>query len=73
MNWLWLNIALGALIFLAVSGIPLWMVIKHPDTAPAWPEALEGGAAPALAAVPAATPGTQAEREAARETVGAAA
>jgi hypothetical protein len=79
MNWLWLNISLAALIFLAVTGTPLWLVIKHPDTAPAWPEAPEGGATrqprPALTALPAATPDprAQAEREAASETVGAAA
>jgi hypothetical protein len=29
---LWLNIPLMALIFAAMSGIPLWMVIKRPDT-----------------------------------------
>jgi hypothetical protein len=34
MAWLWLNIPLCALIFGAVSGIPVWLVIKHPDTAP---------------------------------------
>jgi hypothetical protein len=34
MNWIWLNMPLGALIFLAVAGIPLWMVIRHPDTGP---------------------------------------
>jgi hypothetical protein len=34
MAWFWLNIPLCTLIFAAVSGIPLWMVIKHPDTAP---------------------------------------
>src|SRR5260370_38558666 len=28
MNWFWLNIPLGALIFLAVVGIPAWLVIK---------------------------------------------
>ena len=32
MNWLWLNIPLGSLIFLAVAGIPMWLVLKHPDT-----------------------------------------
>jgi hypothetical protein len=31
MNWLWLNIPLGSLIFLAVAGIPMWLVLKHPD------------------------------------------
>jgi hypothetical protein len=34
MNWFWLNMPLAALIFAAVAGIPLWMVIKHPDTGP---------------------------------------
>lgn len=32
MNWLWLNVPLGSLIFLAVAGIPMWLVIKRPDT-----------------------------------------
>jgi hypothetical protein len=31
-SWFWLNIPLCAVIFSAVAGIPLWMVIKHPDT-----------------------------------------
>ncbi len=31
MAWFWLNIPLCALIFSAVCGIPLWLVIKHPD------------------------------------------
>jgi hypothetical protein len=31
-TWLWLNIPLCAVIFSAVVGIPLWMVIKRPDT-----------------------------------------
>jgi hypothetical protein len=34
MAWFWLNIPLCALIFGAVCGIPVWLVIKHPDTAP---------------------------------------
>jgi len=34
MNWLWLNVPLATLIFGAVTGIPMWMVIKHPDTGP---------------------------------------
>jgi hypothetical protein len=34
MTWFWLNIPLCALIFGAVCGIPVWLVIKHPDTAP---------------------------------------
>jgi hypothetical protein len=35
MTWFWLNISLGALFFLAISGIPFWMVIRHPDDRPA--------------------------------------
>jgi hypothetical protein len=31
MNWFWLNIPLATLIFLAITMIPLWLVIKHPD------------------------------------------
>jgi hypothetical protein len=30
-TWLWLNLVLGAFFVLAIAGIPLWMVIKHPD------------------------------------------
>ncbi len=35
MNWLWLNIPLMAVFFLARTAIPLWLVRKHPDTGPA--------------------------------------
>ncbi len=35
MNWLWINIPLMAVFFLAVTGIPLWLVFKHPDRRPA--------------------------------------
>jgi len=34
MLWMWLNVPLGLLIVLAVAGIPMWMVIKHPDIGP---------------------------------------
>jgi hypothetical protein len=34
-NWLWLNIPLMAVFFLAMTGIPLWLVYRHPDTGPA--------------------------------------
>jgi hypothetical protein len=30
-NWLWLNIPLMAAFFIATTGIPLWLVFKHPD------------------------------------------
>lgn len=31
MSWFWLNIPPAALFFAAWSGIPLWMVLRHPD------------------------------------------
>jgi hypothetical protein len=33
-NWLWLNIPLMATFFLAMTGIPLWLVFRRPDTGP---------------------------------------
>ena len=33
-SWFWLNIPLAAAFFLAWSGIPLWLVLRHPDTGP---------------------------------------
>ena len=34
MNWIWMNIPLCALFFLAWTFIPLRMINKHPDTGP---------------------------------------
>ena len=34
MSWVWLNIPLSALVFLAIAGIPMWLVLKHPDERP---------------------------------------
>jgi len=31
-TWFWLNVPLMVVIFSAVAGIPLWMVVKRPDT-----------------------------------------
>ena len=31
-TWFWLNIPVCAVIFSAIVGIPLWLVIKRPDT-----------------------------------------
>jgi hypothetical protein len=40
MNWILLNIPLGVVFFLAIAGIPLWMVIRHPDRGPARGQAI---------------------------------
>lgn len=32
--WLWINLGLGALFVMAIVGVPLWLVITRPDTAP---------------------------------------
>jgi len=34
-NWLWINIPLMTVFFLAMTGIPLWLVFRHPDHRPA--------------------------------------
>jgi len=52
MSWFWLNIPLGAVFFLATAGIPLWMVLRHPDTRSA-------GTRSAAASAPDATPLSQ--------------
>jgi hypothetical protein len=33
-NWLWINVPLMAVFFLAMTGIPLWLVFRHPDRHP---------------------------------------
>ena len=48
MNWFWINIPLMAVFFLAMTGIPLWLVFKHPDgrqVAPAQPGRAQPGRA----------------------------
>lgn len=42
MSWVWLNIPLGVLVVLAIAGIPMWLVIKHPDARPALTSAVRG-------------------------------
>ena len=57
MSWLWLNISLGAVFFLATAGIPMWLVLRHPDERrPARTSALDATpqSRPALVMVPAA-------------------
>jgi hypothetical protein len=41
-SWLWLNLPLDVLFFAAMSGIPLWLVLRHPDTGPAPRQAAAG-------------------------------
>jgi hypothetical protein len=33
-SWFWLNIPLATVFFLAICGIPVWLVLRHPDTRP---------------------------------------
>ena len=33
-SWLWLNVSLMAVFFLATAGIPLWLVLERPERAP---------------------------------------
>ena len=77
MNWLWLNIPLGAVFFLAIAGIPLWMVIRHPDYRPAPADATGKGAAAQAGTVTATgttdRPADPAEIRDRRELVGASA
>jgi hypothetical protein len=35
MSWFWLNVPLMAAFFLATAGIPMWLVLRHPETGPA--------------------------------------
>jgi hypothetical protein len=30
-SWMWLNLVLGAVFVLAIVGVPLWIVLRHPD------------------------------------------
>jgi hypothetical protein len=77
MTWFWLNIPLGALFFLAISGIPFWMVIRHPDHRQAGPDATRTGATGRAGSVTAAgttqRPGHAAETRPRRELATASA
>jgi hypothetical protein len=39
MTWLLLNVSLAVLFFALWVGVPLWLVVKHPDTGRALAEA----------------------------------
>jgi hypothetical protein len=75
MTWFWLNIPLGALFFLAISGIPSWMVIRHPDDRPASADAAgrsaTGRAGSVMAAGMTQRPGDPAQTRHGRELAGA--
>lgn len=34
MNWFWLNVPAMVVFFAAVTGIPLWLSLRHSDTGP---------------------------------------
>ncbi|MGO8887190.1 MAG: hypothetical protein ACLQI7_26590 [Streptosporangiaceae bacterium] len=57
-HWVWLNFAIGAVIFIAIAGIPLAFVLWHPHWRPGHDSALSlgdyhGGGIPAPVTVPA--------------------
>ena len=34
MQWFWMNVPLAAIFIAVWAGVPLWQVLKHPDTGP---------------------------------------
>ncbi|MGO8961218.1 MAG: hypothetical protein ACLQFR_28185 [Streptosporangiaceae bacterium] len=34
MNWLWINLPLAAVFFVAMTAIPLWLTFRRTDTGP---------------------------------------
>jgi len=60
---LWMNLSLGVLFVLAIVGIPLWMTIKRPDTAPDFAQAQAYLAAKAAQGGTAASPSAAVWRE----------
>ena len=61
MNWILLNVPLCVVVFLAIAGIPLWIVVRHPDTGPAGSGAAAHGGAvrTAASAVPMTEPASE--------------
>jgi hypothetical protein len=35
MNWFWMNVPAMVVFFAAITGIPLWLSLRHSDTGPA--------------------------------------
>lgn len=34
MNWFWMNVPAMVVFFAAITGIPLWLTLRHSDAAP---------------------------------------
>jgi hypothetical protein len=34
MNWFWMNVPAMVIFFAAMTGIPLWLSVRHADTGP---------------------------------------
>ena len=34
MNWFWMNVPAMVVFFAAITGIPLWLSVRHSDTGP---------------------------------------
>lgn len=56
-TWFWLNVPFMVLIFGAVTGIPMWLVFRRPDTGPgaSTPAASTPAASTSAASTPAAS------------------
>ena len=39
MNWFWMNVPAMVVFFAAITGIPLWLSVRHSDTGPVGPQA----------------------------------
>jgi len=50
-SWAWLNFPLAALFFLAMTAIPLWLVVKRPDNGPSFAAVPADARIPAISAV----------------------
>jgi hypothetical protein len=62
-NWFWMNIPLEAAFLAAWIGIPMWLVVRHPDRGPDAATAqlsleLQALMSPVAAETPAAVPGS---------------
>jgi hypothetical protein len=51
MNWFWMNIPAMVVFFAAITGIPLWLSLRHCDTGPVMLPAMDPADEAALAAL----------------------